>query len=197
MLCFGIWGMLSVQTLLQIYLAVRMDAAKNGTRKRRRGHHHHRVFKSSVTSRTSTINTGHFNLNVILSDKMLSKAFEDHLQKEFGGESLFFYQEATAYANGFRDMSPSTRAARARKITKTFIRSDGIFCINIPSSVSRSIINVVDTEPFVPYRELFDEAIEEIRELLEIGALSRFKHTAQFKLLMEIQFDQQMEQLLV
>jgi hypothetical protein len=179
-LSIGVWGMVSVQTALQLYLAIRYDRIRHQKRKR--------AFKQSISS--STLNAGHFNLNVILNDKVLAKAFEDHLQKEFGVESLFFYQEVKAWKITFRDMSPSTRASRARKIIKTFIQPDGIFCVNIPSSISKIIMDesqiaAARQDPDFPPQDLFDDAVEEVKELLELGALARFKNSQTFKNLIQ------------
>ena len=176
LLSFGIWSMIFVQTGLQVYFAMTRDRTK--TKKRRR------QFKQSISS--SAMNSSHFNLNVILNDKLLAKAFEDHLQKEFGVESLFFYQETKNWKMSFRDMSPSTRASRAKKIIKTFIKPDGIFCINIPSTISRAIVDASESSnPNFPAYDLFDDASEEVRDLLELGALARFKRTVIFKSLID------------
>lgn len=129
----------------------------------------------------ATLHAAHYNLNVILGDKVLAKAFEDHLQKEFGVESLFFYQEVKNWRTAYRDMGASTRLARAKKIIHTFIRNDGIFSVNIPSATSKAIVQAMEDTATFPKEDLFDDAAEEVRELLEMGALARFKKSEKFK----------------
>ena len=180
---FGVWGMVLVQTVLQMYLSARNDRTVDHRRKR------HRAFKQSITA--STLNPSHYTLDVILSDKTLAKAFEDHLQREFGLESLFFYQEAQSWKLSYQDVSPMTRAARARKIIRNFIDPDGIFCVNISSHMTRAILDSAeqaapDQQHDFPRYELFDQAIEEIKELLELGALARFKNTQTFRRLIHL-----------
>lgn len=173
----GIWGLVIVQTVLQVYLSIRrtrIDARK-----------WKRAYKQSISS--ATLNSGHYNLDVVLASKPLAKAFEEHLQREFGVESLFFYQEVQSWKQSYGDTSPPTRASRARKIIRNFISPDGIFCINIPADTASFIIQSAENDPLgmngFPRIDVFDEAMHEIKDLLEMGALARFKRSNTFKTL--------------
>lgn len=67
----------------------------------------------------------------------------------------------------------NTRKARAKHIVKVYIRNNGVFAINIPSTMSKALISAVD-EQVNPPPDFFMDAILEVQQLLEKGALNRF-----------------------
>ena len=71
-------------------------------------------------------------------------------------------------------MSEKTRFSRAKHIVNIYIRGTSVFSINIPSWVANDLMNAIDKEEAV-HHNFFENALNEVRSLLERGAIMRFK----------------------
>jgi hypothetical protein len=148
----SLWAALLINTVLQLLLA---RQAQN------------LVIPHRTVSMATT------DLNAILADKELCDAFEQHLVQEFGIESLLFVKDVALWKSTFYDIAANARRSRAQKIFATYIAADGMFSVNIPGGVATDLKRTLNSPEELKV-ELFDEADDEIRFLLTIGAMSRF-----------------------
>jgi hypothetical protein len=110
----------------------------------------------------------------IMNDSPRSKLFEEHLAGEFGLESLLFIRDVERWRQTFFDLTESARKSRARVIERVFIREDGLYTVNIPAPMSTRIIAALK-DPNAPVDvTLFDDAVLEVKKLLNYGAVQRF-----------------------
>jgi len=154
-----------VNTLLQLYLGYR---------------------ETSVTSRvvSSDRRDLQIGLTEVLADKVLAEAFEKHLVNELGIESLLFIRDAENWKAVYYDIAPTARRARAKKIYETYISTNGMFSVNIPETILldvRKTIQATHTRDDLVPMTIFDAAIQELRNLLTIGALKRFLNSSAFE----------------
>ena len=170
----GLWLVVGVQSLLQVYLG--WISTHNGSRSRAtEASSKKKVANEESTTQTeSTAINGFIKLPTILKDPALSKLFEEHLSHEFGLESLYFYRDAQKWTAEFNDVSEKTRFSRAKHIVNIYIRGTSVFSINIPSWVANDLMNAIDKEEAV-HHNFFENALNEVRSLLERGAIMRFK----------------------
>lgn len=112
-------------------------------------------------------------LQFILDDPILSKEFEEHLKNEFGLESLLFLKDVEAWKKGFYDINENTRKGRAKKIFKLYVDSRGVLSINVSSQSVEEIKVGLEKHEKVS-NTIFDHAVAEVKELMNIGACARF-----------------------
>ena len=86
----------------------------------------------------------------------------------------FFYRDAQKWVKDYPDVSINTRKTRAKHIVNIYIRHNAVCAINVPSAVSKTLLAAIEQQ-IDPPPTFFDVAVNEIRELLEGGALMRFK----------------------
>ena len=123
-------------------------------------------------SKTVDMNSG--TLDDIMQHPETAQEFERHLAEEFGLESLLFIRDVAMWRSSFYDISESARRARAKHIERTYIDVNGLFSINVPDEVSRNIHAVLRDPNSTIEQVLFDPAIEEVKKLLNTGAVRRF-----------------------
>ena len=129
----------------------------------------------------SMSNGSSHSLDEILVNPIKAEAFEQHLVRELGIESLLFIRDAGNWKAKYYDIAPSARKARAKKMFATYIAANGMYAVNIPDSMSRSIVKVLAAvEDDVP-ETLFDDAVKEIKTLLNVGAVARFVKSDSYK----------------
>ena len=169
------------------------------------GHAANRKVEDLASSRASQPSKVHADeLEEILQSKPLSDLFEKHLIGEFGVESLFFLRQVQEWKKQYYDITPKARVARARRIVKGYVMTSGLYSVNLSSvmleRIQRKVFgaeaiaaagrtSAADIEDGasiddVPV-DLFDEAIKEIRNLLQTGAVARFKRSAKYTKFME------------
>ena len=105
------------------------------------------------------------------------RAFEAHLEAEWGAESLGFLTDTWAWKTSFSEIDARARVARARKIIRAYVRDHGVLSVNVSSAVQSRILAVAETadaDPQAMRVEVFDEARHEVAHLLEVGAVARF-----------------------
>jgi hypothetical protein len=120
-------------------------------------------------------------LEGILENPNLVQLFEEHLVGELGYESLLFLKDTAEWKKSYYDISPNTRLARAKRIHSTFIETNGIWSVNVPSQIQHAISEIVlNNDGDVPI-EVFDRARREISRLLEMGAVVRFQKSEKYR----------------
>jgi hypothetical protein len=125
-------------------------------------------------------------LNEILSSPDLLRAFEYHLSTEFGSENLCFLQDVHEWKLAFRDVARTASFARARKISSTYIKNNGLNQVNLPDEMREELLRKLDsTQDAVSNAnglkdDIFDRARAEIANLLETGAVMRFSKTQSY-----------------
>jgi hypothetical protein len=186
----GLWGVVFNSTALQIIIAFAQDgyvvvggrasatvASEHGTDK-------HAKPKGPMDQ---------LSLGQILADAELLGEFEKHLVAEYAIESLLFYRDNLNWTADWNDVEPSLALSRARRIIKVFVRHDGVHAVNLsnrvcvlvalarwltppPARSCRDLIDRADAGGKLPH-DFFAEAQDEVRKLLEVGAVNRFRLT--------------------
>jgi hypothetical protein len=121
-------------------------------------------------------------LDSLLRRPGVADMFENHLISELGIESLNFLQDTSEWKLDFHDTAPTARLARAKRLVRSYVESDGLMAINIPGIMSekikKTILNAKDTDLS---DTVFDDARREISSLLEVGAVPRFLNSKEFR----------------
>lgn len=175
----GLVGVIFVQSVWQVYVGMRADAQHPLLRKPR---------NNTIGNLDSDFD--HLRLDRVLQHPELSKLFEDHLAMEFAVESLYFLRDAQKWTLEFPQLGVSTRNSRAKKLVNLYIRPSGVLAINLPHSMSKPVVDLIDSKADVSV-DLFAQSIREIQLLLERGAIPRFSHKLEG---MKTQQQQQLQQ---
>ncbi|KAH9261393.1 hypothetical protein BASA81_000025 [Batrachochytrium salamandrivorans] len=178
----GLVGVIFVQSVWQVYIGMRADAQHPLLRKPR---------NNTIGNLDSDLE--HLRLDRVLQHPELSKLFEDHLAMEFAVESLYFLRDAQKWTVEFPQLSVSTRNSRAKKLVNLYIRPSGVLAINLPHSMSKPVVDLIDSKADVDM-DLFTQSIREIQLLLERGAIPRFSHKLEG---MKIQQQQQRQSMAI
>jgi hypothetical protein len=100
---------------------------------------------------------------------------------------LYFLIDVEEWKAQYHDVTPSARYARARHICKAYIIPSAIYSINIPGDISETLLGHfakgardVEAEKDVD-RGLFDDAEDEIKQLLANGACLRFCNSSRYQ----------------
>ena len=118
----------------------------------------------------------------VLANPQLLRAFEEFLISELGVESLLFLQHTDQWKKTYYDITPSARLARGRRLYQTYIAPTGPLPVNVPSYVINNLESLVTEISLQDVPEnIFDEAREEIEELLQAGAVARFQKSKEFQ----------------
>ena len=112
-------------------------------------------------------------LDEIFADDTLSQAFDTYLQTEFGIESLLFINDVRAWKKVYFDVPAKANRARAKKIYATYIAPGSVLEINVAEGLKREVAVAVQSRVDVA-PELFDNAVTELSQLLNGGAVLRF-----------------------
>ena len=176
----GFSASLGVQTIFQVYLGKQAVAEKKQELERQR-----RLREKRETSRFETLSSQHMlDLQIIMKTPDVLKLFESFLASELGMESLMFLRDSENWRQSFFDISPSARLARVNKIYKTYIYQSGSFPVNVSSriiaDIKSAIVSANDEGGETLSRDLFEEASEEIKSLLNAGAVKRFENSHYF-----------------
>jgi hypothetical protein len=122
------------------------------------------------------------HLDMILRRPAVAEMFENHLVSELGIESMNFLVDSSDWKTDFFDVAPTARLARARRIVKSYIETNGMMTINIPwamaDKLKREVLPVNENEL---KQVVFDDARREISTLLEMGAVKRFVDTKEYR----------------
>jgi hypothetical protein len=100
------------------------------------------------------------------------------LVAEFGIESILFIRAVNDWRALYDSRSDAERRVAAKEIFSTFIHYSGLFPVNVPHEITNELIKEMDgiiAVDNVPAETLFDKAYDEIRTLLQNGALRRFR----------------------
>ena len=110
------------------------------------------------------------------TDEELVSDFKSAVAAEWATESLTFLEDTFQWISKFTEVSPATRAARARKIVRLYVAHGAVSEINIDARMRSAVVEAVmgakDAEA-VP-RSVFDEARQEVARILSNGAAARF-----------------------
>jgi hypothetical protein len=123
-------------------------------------------------------------LDSILDNKAQTEAFEKFLESEFAAESFHFIQEVSRWRKTYFGVTSYAHVARARRIFKGFVSEHGSYAINISSGVREGIETLVNANGDVP-REIFQDALNEVTQVLSFGPVIRFCATLEYKELTE------------
>lgn len=116
----------------------------------------------------------------ILTNPRLERAFELHLKREYGMESLLFLRDVKQWKATFYDISVHLRQVRAVKLCALFIDSKGLLQVNLPDSMAGEIKRSLARGEAALEVTVFDPAVVEIKNLLATGAVRRFQTTTEF-----------------
>lgn len=116
----------------------------------------------------------------IMEVPRLDQVFEKFLASELGMESQLFLVDAQAWKDSYYDQGPNTQLARAKKIYAQYVDVSGQLEINIPHKLYQAIEHTLIKENSAPF-DLFDSAIEEMKSLLNSGAVQRFLASKEFE----------------
>ena len=167
------------QTVLQVFIGLSTEQRQKKCRNSKHDEINASVSPEVVDSGTDIPKikaNGHLELISVLKDPILLREFEGFLAGELGMESLTFLKAIENWKQCYFDIAPSARLARARKIFQTFISPTGSFPVNLPSKVIITTRNELMSESLEDCpRKIFDRAEEEIKYLLQIGAIQRFQ----------------------
>ena len=167
LMSLGLWLVVIEQSVVQLYLGYKAQRREMKTAAAR------------ITRNTSDLIT----VDSIMIDHLRCKEFERHLAEEFGLESLLFLKDALAWKDSFHDISEAARRERAKILVQTYIKSDGLYAINVPYSVTDPIFKKMKHSGEDPLEDtLFDAAIEDVRKLLNSGAVLRFTEKSKLEL---------------
>ena len=184
-----LWFYLFEQSAWQVYLAMQMAAeegdlqaetnGKIGVNKNRISRKKSKSKIDSVRVRSlqqfNSISTSASSLDIILEDLELNKDFEEHLKNEMGLESLYFIRDVQIWKKSFYDVTPTARKARAKRIFKTYVSYNGLYAVNLPHSIAQVISQkFLSSEPDDIPENIFDDALKELKSLLNGGAVVRF-----------------------
>jgi hypothetical protein len=137
---------------------------------------------SQVHSTTQTNAGERLNLKTVLGNPTVAEAFEKFLVAELGVESLMFLRDSERWKRAYFDIAPSARLARAKRIYHQYISPTGSFPVNIPSEMISVVRGKVMKEGLQDCTEdVFDNAREEINDLLQAGALLRFQNSKMYR----------------
>jgi hypothetical protein len=195
-LTVAIWLCTIIQSLIPILLAL-VDSYKlssSYTLKGNRGpvvprtNHQQRgmtgrgkVAESSQVANLS-INPENVDLDFILKHRVLLKLFETHVKAELGLESLLFIQDALSWKESYYDMGQTHRRTKFKRIYRSYIALGANFELNLPWELRQELTHVNDgkDDADIPY-QVFDRSISEVKILLNIGAMKRFKASSAFR----------------
>ncbi|KAH9256994.1 hypothetical protein BASA81_004815 [Batrachochytrium salamandrivorans] len=139
---------------------------------------------SSTTSQQHKPQQQPLTLDQILANPRLERAFENHLKREYGMESLLFLRDVKQWQATFYDISVHLRQVRAAKLCALFIDSRGLLQVNLPDTMANDIKRSLARGEDVLEVTVFDPAIVEIKHLLASGAVRRFQTTREFTVAM-------------
>jgi hypothetical protein len=112
----------------------------------------------------------------IVGDPDMLNEFERHLADEFSNEGISFLRAIGEWRSNFREVTSSTRAARARRIYRTYIHHSGILVVNLPATIKNEITRIMEgSNDDLVTITLFDAAKREVSRLLERDAVPRFR----------------------
>lgn len=94
----------------------------------------------------------------------LKPLFVDFAAKQYVSENFTFLEEVSKYRDLFYDKNEVWRSKTAKTITDNYIREGGLRQVNISGEMASSILDAPK-----PTIRLFDEAVAEIENLLELG----------------------------
>lgn len=191
---FGLIAIVAVQSVYQIWMAHRDESgqSRRTKRKSRIGKVADRGGAANSTSNNLTTDVSvavsssqeggkSLKLGDVLADPVLEHLFERHLQNEFGVESLLFLRDVRAWRTSYHTLTSSSRLARAKKLYLIYIDPEAAHApINVPWDIIGTLREkIVSSRQDIP-REVFDQALTEIEDLLSVGALSRFAASEAF-----------------
>jgi hypothetical protein len=121
-------------------------------------------------------------LKDVLAVKDMCAVFEEFLIEELQVENLLFLQDIDAWKRAYFGVAPTARLARARRLFRVYISSDGQFQINISSKCSKQLTTLFADKAIadVPLTQ-FDEAVDEISLMLQFGGVRRFQESKKYK----------------
>lgn len=96
-----------------------------------------------------------------------------------------FLQDTNDWKHAYFDLCATTRLARARKIHHTYTASGAMFQINVEHRLYADLARFFNQEVAesdtqdVPL-EIFDDTRQEIKQLLLVGPLLRFRRTDEY-----------------
>ena len=120
----------------------------------------------------------------VLADGKLRAAFAKHVEAEFCSELLTFVEVVAEWELSFVDIAPTARLTRAKRIAQVFIGQGALQEINVSDVVVLHVRQQLADAASDSTRltdALFYEAKREVVQLLELGPLSRFVETREFK----------------
>jgi hypothetical protein len=121
-------------------------------------------------------------LDSVLKRADLADMFENHLVSELGVESLNFLVDTAEWKAEYQDAAPTARLARAKRLVKSYIETGGMMTINIPGGIAEKVKRIVFSGKENELNEtVFDDARREISILLEVGAVSRFMNSKEYR----------------
>jgi len=198
----GFLGFSWVQTVHQVIIAYRTErtamSARRAVHAKREQKRKKKIADSVAeesTQQQTVDNTagmvgggvgGRLFVKQVMANPRLCAEFEKFLVAELGVESLMFLRDTDMWRATYYDISPSARLARAKRLYNTFISPSGTFPINIPSDMVTDLRSALMREGVEDCRrEAFDHARQEIVDLLQIGALTRFQSSDMYSKYLE------------
>lgn len=115
-------------------------------------------------------------LRPLLKVPAAKEAYEKFLEKEIAGENLRFFVDISEIRNAFSNTGVPSKVATS--VIGNYIANNGMDQVNISSVERERIIealSIADVRGDNVPCEVFDNALEEITDMLERGSLMRFK----------------------
>lgn len=111
-------------------------------------------------------------LSKILANAELLRRFQEHLIGELGIESLLYLQDIAMWKEDFAGLNENTRRVRAKRLVRLYVRPNSRYEININHEMRQALMKLVlspaNEHEQIP-RELFDDSVAELHQLLERG----------------------------
>ncbi|KAH9253123.1 hypothetical protein BASA81_008805 [Batrachochytrium salamandrivorans] len=177
LLCMGFLLLLGVQSIWQVLLTRKQPAVP-------------KRYTIEVNNSSSTQGGGGggerpLTLEQIMKTPELLKLFEDFLIAELGVESLMFIKDTDDWKRAYFTIAPNARVVRAKRLFNLYLSTNAKFEINVSSHCSKQVKDVfskLDSELQLSLGDdVFDLPREEIVDLLQLGALRRFRFIQSYK----------------
>eukprot|EP00924_Labyrinthula_sp_SR-Ha-C_P002616 snap_masked-scaffold_13-processed-gene-1.36-mRNA-1 protein AED:1.00 eAED:1.00 QI:0/0/0/0/1/1/2/0/399 len=144
------------------------------------------LFQSLIFSRR--VESTGLTLLSILQDPEGKDLFREHLISEFSVENLYFYEAASLWRDQYHEIAHRYHYRTAQKLFNTMIRREVQLQINISDQVYQEIEDELLSGRVS--ESLFDNAIDQVFDLMDFDSFPRFKQSADYKAYVDAQSSQ-------
>jgi hypothetical protein len=121
-------------------------------------------------------------LTMILNDRQMREYFQAFVENNFDADGLNFYHAVREYQS---ETAPARAALKARVVIERFISLDSFDTVNINEATRKQILSSYSHSNGNPARDLFEKALEEVRQEMETSMFPLFLQSKEYAQLLE------------